>query len=172
MRHDENPDVPTSRRADRLSPQADELASDEVVAALAELLAKGRHLELWLLEVTPTDEWPDLSAGFPSRFADALHAHLEWLARLEDEGVLFLSGPVDQDLGLGRGLTVLRADGREQAEVIVADEPMARAGYRDNTIRSWTVNEGSITVRVDLMANRAWVGATADRPAAGPDGAV
>ncbi len=82
-----------------------------------------------------------------------MHAHLNWPEQLEADGTLLLSGPVDQDLGLGRGLTVLRASSREAAEAIVADEPMVRAGYRNNTVRSWTVNEGSITVRVDLMAN-------------------
>jgi len=82
-----------------------------------------------------------------------LRAHLDWLEQREADGTLLLSGPVDQDLGLGRGLIVLRAASRAAAEAIVADEPMARAGYRNNTVRSWTVNEGSITVRVDLMAN-------------------
>ena len=42
----------------------------------------------------------------------------------------------------------------DSAKEIVANEPMARAGYRINTVKSWTVNEGSITVRVDLMANQ------------------
>ena len=36
----------------------------------------------------------------------------------------------------------------------MADEPLARAGYRTNAVSSWTVNEGSITIRVNLMANQ------------------
>jgi uncharacterized protein YciI len=129
-------------------------ASEATMAAVFEALGRGRHWGLWIVETTPTSTWPDLSQGFPERFAQALRAHLEWLGQLESDGTLLLSGPVDQDLGLGRGLTVLRAASREDAAAIVADEPMARAGYRDNSISSWTVNEGSITVRVDLMANQ------------------
>ncbi len=128
-------------------------ASEETMAAVFEGLARGRHWELWIVETVPTPDWPDLAQGFPERFAQALRAHLDWLEQREADATLLLSGPVDQDLGLGRGLIVLRAASRAAAEAIVADEPMARAGYRNNTVRSWTVNEGSITVRVDLMAN-------------------
>ncbi len=129
-------------------------ASEATMAVVFEALARGRHWGLWIVETAPTPTWPDLSQGFSERFAQALRAHLDWLEQLEANGTLLLSGPVDQDLGLGRGLTVLRAGSRDNAEAIVADEPMARAGYRSNTVSSWTVNEGSITVRVDLMANQ------------------
>jgi hypothetical protein len=128
-------------------------ASEATMAGVFEALARGRQWELWIVETVPTPDWPDLAQEFPERFARALHAHLDWLEQLEADGTLVLSGPVDQDLGLGRGLTVLRASSRAAAESIVADEPLARAGYRTNTVHSWTVNEGSITIRVDLMAN-------------------
>ncbi len=130
-------------------------ACEATMTALFDALARGRNWGLWVVNAAPTPAWPDLSEGFPERFAVALRSHLDWLERLEADGTLVLSGPVDQELGLGRGLTVLRAPSRESAEAILADEPMARAGYRGNTLSSWTVNEGSITVRVDLMANRA-----------------
>ena len=129
-------------------------ASETTVAAVLEALARGRHWELFIIETEPTSTWPDLSHGFPERFARALRAHLDWLGGLEAEGVLVLSGPVDQDIALGRGLTVIRATSRADAEAVVADEPLSGAGYRRNTVRSWTVNEGSISIRVDLMANR------------------
>ena len=129
-------------------------ASEETMALVFEALARGRHWGLWIVDAAPTPTWPDLSQGFSERFAHALRAHLDWLEQLEADGTLLLSGPVDQDLAVGRGLTVLRAASRNDAEAIVANEPMARAGYRSNTVSSWTVNEGSITVRVDLMANQ------------------
>jgi uncharacterized protein YciI len=128
-------------------------ASEATMAGVFEGLARGRHWELWIVETVPTPDWPDLAQGFPERFAQTLRSHFDWLEQLEADGRLLLSGPVDQDVGLGRGLTVLRAASRAAAEAIVADEPLAKAGYRNNTVRSWTVNEGSITVRVDLMAN-------------------
>lgn len=129
-------------------------ASETTVAAVLDALARGRGWALWIVETEPTSTWPDLSHGFPEPFARALRAHLDWLGGLEAEGTLVLSGPVDQELGLGRGLTVIRAPSRAGAEAVVADEPLARAGYRSNTLSSWTVNEGSISIRVDLMANR------------------
>jgi hypothetical protein len=64
-----------------------------------------------------------------------------------------LSGPVDQEVALGPALSVFRAPCREDAEALVADEPMSVAGYRTNTVRSWTVNEGSISLRVNLFAD-------------------
>ncbi|MCY4664862.1 MAG: YciI family protein [Acidimicrobiaceae bacterium] len=129
-------------------------ASEETMAALGSELARMRNWQLWLLEMAPNANWPDLSAGFPEHFASTLLAHLKWLERLEQDGTLVLSGPVDLDAGLGPGLSVIRAGSREEAEALVADEPFSLAGYRDNTVRSWTVNEGSITVRVNLMANQ------------------
>ncbi len=87
-------------------------ASEETMAAVLEGLARGRHWELWIVETAPTPDWPDLAQGFPERFAQALRAHLDWLEQLEADGTLLLSGPVDQDLALGRGLTVLRASSR------------------------------------------------------------
>ncbi len=155
MRNDEEQSrKPGASEVDPMQIDPAQPASEVTMALVFEALARGRHWELWIVQTAPTPTWPDLSQGFPERFARALQAHLDWLQQLEVDGTLLLSGPVDQDIGLGRGLTVLRAASRENAEAIVANEPMARAGYRNNTVSSWTVNEGSITVRVDLMANR------------------
>jgi uncharacterized protein YciI len=128
-------------------------ADEETMTALDAELGRMRNWQLWLLEMTPKDKWPDLSAGFPQDFATTLLAHLKWLEALEQEGKLVLSGPVDMDSGLGPGLSVIRAASREEAEALAATEPFAIAGYRDNAVRSWSVNEGSLTVRVNLMAN-------------------
>lgn len=35
-----------------------------------------------------------------------------------------------------------------------AGEPFHAAGLRRNTVRSWQVNEGTVTVRVDLLDGR------------------
>ena len=119
---------------------------------LAEL-ARARNWQLWILEGVPTAAWPDLTTGFTEPFAAALLAHLRWLERLEADGTLVLSGPVDQEVALGPALSVFRASCREEAEALVADEPMSVAGYRTNSLRSWSVNEGSISLRVNLFAD-------------------
>ena len=135
------------------NPDTASSAREATMTAIVTELARARNWSLWILEGLPTETWPDLSREWPEAFASALLAHLRWLERLERDGTLFLSGPVDQDRDLGRALTVFRAESREAAEALVADEPMARAGYRTNRVRSWTVNEGSISVRIDLFAD-------------------
>ncbi|MDG2438745.1 MAG: YciI family protein, partial [Ilumatobacter sp.] len=92
--------------------------------------------------------------GMPEHFAATLIEHLKWLEQLEADDALVLSGPIDLDTGLGPGLSIIRASTREQVEAMSSSEPFARAGYRTNAIRSWTVNEGSLNVRVRLMANK------------------
>jgi uncharacterized protein YciI len=129
-------------------------ASEATLGSLLAELGRARNWQLWLLEGRPTDSWPEPGAEFTESFATALLDHLRWLERLESDGALVLSGPVDQDLSLGPSLSVFRAASREEATAMVANEPMAVAGYRTNSVRSWTVNEGSISVRVDLFADR------------------
>jgi uncharacterized protein YciI len=128
-------------------------ATKATLDALFAELARARNWQLWILEGVPTAAWPDLRDGFTEPFATALLAHLRWLERLEADGTLVLSGPVDQEVALGPALSVFRAPCREDAEALVADEPMSVAGYRTNTVRSWTVNEGSISLRVNLFAD-------------------
>jgi uncharacterized protein YciI len=128
-------------------------ADEDTMAALGAELRRMRNRQLWLLEMTPNTTWPDLSAGFPQEFAATLLAHLKWLEALEQDGKLVLSGPMDLEAGLGAGLSVIRAESRDEVEALAQTEPFAVAGFRDNTVRSWTVNEGALTVRVNLMAN-------------------
>jgi len=128
--------------------------TDETMAALGVEFARMRNWQLWLLDMTPNEQWPDLSTGMPEHFAATLVEHLKWLKQLEADDALVLSGPIDLDTGLGPGLSIIRASTREEVEAMSASEPFARAGYRTNAIRSWTVNEGSLNVRVRLMANK------------------
>ena len=88
------------------------------------------------------------------QFGSLLLSHLKWLEQKETEGVIVLAGPVDMEHGLGPGIAAIRADSREEAEAIAASEPFVNAGYRANTVNAWNANEGSLTLRVDLFANR------------------
>lgn len=81
-----------------------------------------------------------------------LHRHLLWLRDMEERGVLFLCGPIGWGEGWdGSGMGVIRADSLEHAREIAAQEPYHAAGLRHNDVDSWTVNEGSLTVKVQLM---------------------
>jgi uncharacterized protein YciI len=129
---------------------------DDPLARLGDHMARLKGVRFWLLHMTPTDSWPPppkpgdpLDTVMVERFVE----HLDWLVEQEQSGVLFLSGTVDQEMGVGPGMAVLRAASREDAEAIATSEPFHRHGLRHNTIRSWTVNEGSISLTVNLYAN-------------------
>lgn len=132
---------------------------------LGALLPRLKGVPLWLLEMTPTDAWPapgdPPTADVMQHFVD----HIRWLEAREADGSLFLSGTIDQERGIGPGLAVLNVATRDEAERLAGSEPFARAGLRTNTIRSWTVNEGSVTLRIDLFANTIQIGTAATTPA-------
>jgi uncharacterized protein YciI len=132
------------------------MTPDEAMARLGAHVARLKGVQLWALFMTPTDAWP--SPPSPDAPPDPVMVerfveHLDWLEEQEKAGVIVLSGTLDQELGIGPGMSIIRAPSREAAEEIAASEPFHRHGLRANTIRSWTVNEGSLTVTVKLFSN-------------------
>ncbi|HKG37506.1 MAG TPA: YciI family protein [Conexibacter sp.] len=103
-------------------------------------------LTLYRVQMHPTERF----AAENSR--EVLHRHLLWLLDLQRRGTLFLCGPVGWGDGWdGSGMGVLRAGSLEAARALAEQEPYHAAGLRRNEVESWTVNEGSLTVRVDLL---------------------
>lgn len=88
----------------------------------------------------------------PEELQTNLEAHLRYLIGLENAGVLFASGPLFDGDGTmrGEGLTAVRAASFEAAEEIAAKDPFVMAGQRRPTVKSWIVNEGRVTVSVDI----------------------
>lgn len=113
---------------------------DELMAALA-------GVKYYVITMVPTDTWG-------SRDPDDLRAHLLWLRDLENEDKVFLSGPLDWDTWDGTGMCVIRAASREEAEEVAKTEPFQEKGYRNNIVREWRVNEGSITLNLKLFTNQ------------------
>lgn len=85
-------------------------------------------------------------------FGPVLKDHLVYLIGLEKAGVLFASGPLKDRSGemTGAGITIIRADSFEAAEKIANDDPFAKAGLRKPTVHHWTINEGRISISLDL----------------------
>ncbi|MEM9517115.1 MAG: YciI family protein [Actinomycetota bacterium] len=137
-----------------------DIAKKTAAEELGELFPRLKGIPLYLIEMTPTSAWPDPDDPPTDSMMQHLVDHLHWLEAREQDGTLFLSGPIDADQGVGPGLAVLNVATREEAERLAADEPFARAGLRSNTVRSWTVNEGSITVNLKLFANAIDIGTT------------
>lgn len=111
-------------------------------AELSRLLGR----DYWLIFSTP-------AAGVEQAAIDAhVREHVAWLLRLEQDGVLFLSGPLlsGPGTGPGSGVTVIRAADEEAARVVAAGDPFVLAGLRTFTVHRWRLNEGSVCVRVSL----------------------
>lgn len=124
----------------------DSTGAGELAPALEELLSGVAGLLLYRVQMRPTERFA--SENGP----EILHRHMLWLREREQDGALFLCGPIGWGEGWdGSGMGVLRAGSLEAAREIAEQEPYHAAGLRQNEVASWTVNEGSLTVRVDLM---------------------
>lgn len=114
------------------------------MSAANELMARMMKRELYVIS--------NVALVPPSELQENLEAHLRFLIKLEKDGVLFASGPlfgVDGAFG-GEGLTIVRAASIDEAEKLAAEDPFVRAGQRQPTVKRWVVNEGRITVTVDI----------------------
>ena len=106
----------------------------------AELAARARNAQLYLIALEPTDKVrsPEDTATFD--------AHFVWLRDNEMAARLMSCGPVEPARPLaqgvwGGGLGVV-ATSREEAEAIAAREPSGVAGYRVLSVRGWTMQYG------------------------------
>jgi uncharacterized protein YciI len=83
---------------------------------------------------------------------ELLREHLQWQFDLEERGMLLGAGPLD--VGYERavtdrpildawGVSIVAAPSREAAERIASTEPFRVAGWRENIVASWALNEGS-----------------------------
>ena len=112
------------------------------ISALTQRMLKKK---LYVVLSTPIE-------GGAEKLLAHLPAHLEYMIVNEKQGIVFASGPLsEQDGGQkGRGLTVLRAASREDAERIAAQDPFVVNGIRTFEVREWTVMEGSFGVTVNF----------------------
>ena len=103
--------------------------------------------ELYMVISTP--------AGDPAKVKDTLPDHLAYQAEQEAIGALFLAGPLSDESGdemQGKGLIIYRAASLEDARAITEADPMHTSGARSFEIRRWLVNEGAMTLSINLAA--------------------
>ena len=114
----------------------------ELPLDLQQLEARMAKLPLFAIFMRATDKFqsPTTAQG-----AALLVEHLRYVFDLQDQNRLLAAGPLDRDAARPvDGIAIIRADSREQAEAIAADEPMSKAGRRINTVRSWELNMGAL----------------------------
>lgn len=71
--------------------------------------------------------------------------HMANIRRLHSDGKLVLAGPFENEGDL-RGLFLLKASSREEAEALVATDPAVKAGRLEGEIRTWW---GPAVIRAD-----------------------
>ena len=84
-----------------------------------------------------------------------LEEHLAFQVQLERDGILYAAGPMwtdAEDAWEGEGLVVIRAATRSAAIRIAQGDPMHKAGAREFRVRPWMINEGSVTLRLDMSS--------------------
>jgi uncharacterized protein len=88
----------------------------------------------------------------PEKLQPFLLAHLEYMIELEKRGHVFASGPLADGEGppTGQGLTVLRAKDAGEARALAEADPFFKAGLRSFELKEWTINEGSLGLRVNF----------------------
>ncbi|MGT2427426.1 YciI family protein [Amnibacterium kyonggiense] len=100
--------------------------------------------------------WALIASPAPGADRDAfphhLRAHLDWIAGLEDEGVLVVAGPLTAgpDVGPGSGIMVVRAADEAAARQVANQDPLVAAGLRVTGVYRWRINEGSLDLRLVL----------------------
>ena len=112
--------------------------------SVPELLDKMMGLEFYLVH--------NELLGAPADLGPHLKDHLLYMIGLEKQGVLFASGPLfdKDDQMTGEGVTIIRAASFQAAEAIAAQDPFVIAGLRRSHVSKWRVNEGRISLEVDL----------------------
>jgi uncharacterized protein YciI len=99
-------------------------------------------IPLFAIVMRATDKFqsPQTAPG-----AALLAAHLRYVFELEDQDLLLAAGPLDREAGGPvDGIAIIRAASRDQAKAIAANEPLHKAGWRINTVRSWELNMGAL----------------------------
>jgi len=87
----------------------------------------------------------------PEEVGKYLRAHLQNQIRLEKEGIMFGSGPVrDMNGDFEYGMFILRCSSEKEAREIADNDPMHKAGVRQYTLHTWTMNEGRINISIDV----------------------
>lgn len=105
--------------------------------------------EVFVVVSTPT-------AG-PEAVKANLADHLGYIGSLETNGSLMFAGPLSDESGTqmqGIGMLILRAQTFDDAKTLAENDPMHVSGARSFTLRKWLINEGSLTVSINLAGQR------------------
>ena len=107
------------------------------------------RMELYVIETTRI---PALAEEERKHFP----AHIAHQDDLERRGIMFGAGSLRaENAGTPggppvQGLIIIRADSFEHAKEIADSDPMHANGVRTYTLRRWSLNEGTVNIRVNF----------------------
>lgn len=113
---------------------------------IAERVSGFLNMELYVYETRV--------AGPPEQVIENLSAHLDYQVMLQDQGIMFGAGPLQEEGAPSfppvAGMIIVRASSFDEARAIADADPMHSSGARTYTLRKWTLNEGSLDVTLKL----------------------
>lgn len=103
---------------------------------------------LYVVFTQPVKAWEEIVAVIPE--------HLRYQVSLEQRGIMFGAGPLMNEEGKlrGRGMIIIRANSFKEAKAIADADPMHARGVRTYSIDRWTMNEGTVTIKVTYSDQR------------------
>lgn len=107
-----------------------------------------REFQLYALIGTASDKLDFADKALGGTVAE----HVEFLRRLERDGVMFMGGPFrapDYEWN-GSGMLFVRAASLSEAQAVADRDPLFVAGLRTYDVRGWQLNEGQIRLTVEL----------------------
>lgn len=87
----------------------------------------------------------------PTKGMEPVMAVIKEQIGLERRGIMFGAGPFwndAEDAWEGEGMVIIRAESLAAAKTIAASDPMHKSGARSYTVRPWSLNEGTVTVKL------------------------
>ncbi|WP_167337537.1 YciI family protein [Xanthomonas arboricola] len=109
-----------------------------------ELMARMLRKQYYIVESAPS--------AHLDAIREQLREHLLYLIGLEQAGAVLASGPFGEGPhhAPGSGLTILRGDSAEHAYALAQEDPLVQRGLRQIKVTPWTINEGTVTVKVSF----------------------
>lgn len=108
--------------------------------------------ELYIVESRPIAD--------PAKMQEILPDHLAYMNGLEQDGHLFLAGPISNEEGteVAGGMLVYHAQSLDHARELAENDPMHARGGRTFTLRRWLINEGGLSMTVRFNAQSVSIG--------------
>ncbi len=121
--------------------------SEDVAKLLAPMIKK----PLWVVLTTAQAPSAEIEPHAPE--------HLRYMNELEEQGVLWASGPfLVPGRVVGNGLTIFNVAAEDDVHRFMAEEPLTKLGLRTYAIHKWELREGRIGIELLLSQSRIVLG--------------